>query len=116
MKKYTLLFAILFSAYFGFGQANLVVEAPLNNNTNGVNRGPNGTINHTYLRACYLVLQSELFNIPSGTNITTFGFTLTTVTQPEKCTQTGNFTRFTFRTLRISVIKKEQYMPQRSRA
>jgi hypothetical protein len=76
MKKvlFTLI-GVISSITFTFGQATLIVEAPLDNTTS-TNRAPNGTAAHTYLRACALVLQSELTNIPSGTSITSFGFTL----------------------------------------
>jgi len=91
MKKFTLAFSILLiSTFLGFSQANLFVEAPLNNNTNGVNRGPNGTSAHASLRGCYLVLQSELNNIPAGTTLTSFGFTMTTGTTGMPAM--GNFT------------------------
>jgi len=90
MKKITLAFVLLLlSKSLGFSQANIFVEAPLNQITGSVNRGPNGTAAHSYVSGCYLVSQAELMNIPSGTSLTSFGFTLAAgVTAPVS----GNFT------------------------
>ncbi|MES2680556.1 MAG: T9SS type A sorting domain-containing protein [Bacteroidota bacterium] len=90
MKRFILLFTILFSVNYSFGQANLVIEAPLNDNTGGINRGPNGTAAHAFLRGCYLVAQSELVNIPIGTSLTSFGFTMSA--GATGAAASGNFT------------------------
>lgn len=91
MKKITLFFLmVLFSSNIFYGQSTYIVEAPLNNNTPNNSRAPNGSANHVYMQACYLVLQSELANIPSGTSLTTFGFTLFVGTAGSAAT--GNFT------------------------
>lgn len=104
MRIITLVLAILFFSSAGiYGQANLVVEAPLNDNTNGVNRAPNGTSAHAFLRACYLVLQSELGNIPSGTNISSLGFTMTTGTTGAAVP--GNITVYLQNTTDVTYLK-----------
>lgn len=92
MKKITLVLStILFFSSHVFGQSNFLVQAPLNNGSTTQVRAPNGLSTSGYMRACALVLPSELTNIPVGSNISSFGFTLATstvVTIPV----TGNFT------------------------
>ncbi len=78
MKKIILLIIGMLSCIgISFCQPNILIEAPLNNQTTTQVRAPNGTSAHGFQRACALVLQSELVNIPVGTTLTTFGFTLT---------------------------------------
>src|SRR5688572_17072895 len=89
MKKLYLCFLLLMSLTQIFAQSSLVVQAPLHDNTTNVNRAPNGTAAHTYYNAAFLVLQDELKNIPSGTSITQFGFTLSTGAAGSAA---GNFT------------------------
>jgi hypothetical protein len=90
MKRLILLFTFLCSVNLSFSQANLLIEAPLNDNTGGINRGPNGTAAHAFLRGCYLVTQSELVNIPIGTSLTSFGFTMSA--GATGAAASGNFT------------------------
>lgn len=78
MKRFTFLFLLLLLARLGHSQAVIAVEAPLNSNSSSINRGPNGTAAHAFVRGSYLVKQSELININPGTVITSFGFTLAT--------------------------------------
>jgi hypothetical protein len=74
MKKITqFLLVALFATSFSFGQANIVLDAPIGNSTTGV-RVPNGTNAHSFMRGSSLVLGSELNSILSGTPINTFGF------------------------------------------
>ncbi len=103
MKRFTTLFATLLFVNFSFGQANLIIEAPLNDNTGGINRGPNGTAAHAFLRACYLVPQSELVNIPTGTSLTSFGFTMSAGASGAPAT--GNFTVYLQNTADVSYQK-----------
>ncbi len=104
MKKITLLFISVFaSCNLFFGQANLIVEAPLDNTTTQV-RAPNGLSTYAYLRACALVMQSELTNIPTGSTLTLFGFTIsptTTMTIPVS----GNFTVYLENTTNTTYLK-----------
>jgi len=79
MKKITfIVLAILAFFQSGFGQANILVKAPPGNNATTQVRAPNGNSSHTTMRGCFLVSQAELtpYMLP-GTNISTFGFTLT---------------------------------------
>lgn len=92
MKKITLaLFALLLSTGFSFGQANILVKAPPGNNATTQVRAPNGNASHTTMRGCFLVTQAELtpYMLP-GTNISSFGFTLTSGVTGSPVT--GNFT------------------------
>lgn len=90
MKKITLiLFAFVISFEFASGQVTSIEKAPLDNSTTQV-RAPNGLSTYAYLRACALVLQSELSNIAPNTMLTHFGFTLQTGVATNACT--GNFT------------------------
>jgi len=104
MKKITLvLITVLASCNLFFAQTNLIVEAPLDNTTTQV-RAPNGLSTYAYLRACALVMQSELTNIPSGSTLTLFGFTIastTTMTIPVS----GNFTVYLENTTNTSYLK-----------
>ncbi len=103
MKRSLLFFAALFFTFLAFGQTNLVVEAPLNNNATSINRGPNGTSAHAYLSACFLVPQADLFNMPSGVNISSFGFTLNTGVTSSPVS--GNFTVYLQNTSDVSYQK-----------
>ena len=92
MKKIYLSFLMLMSLSQIFAQANLVVQAPLHDNTANVNRAPNGSSAHTYYNAAFLVLQDELKNITPGTSITQFGFSLSIGTAGSAAS--GNFTLY----------------------
>lgn len=104
MKK-TLFFLIgLLFTQATFGQVNLFFEAPQNNASTTQVRAPNGQSTAAYMRACALVLQNELANIPANTNITSFGFTLSTsgsVSTPVA----GNFTVYLQNTTDVSYLK-----------
>lgn len=104
MKKITLSFALVLMCFnFAFSQANFLVEAPLDNSTTQV-RAPNGLSTYASMRACALVLQSELTNIPAGTNITSFGFTLST-SSSVNVPVTGNFTVYLQNTNDVTYLK-----------
>jgi hypothetical protein len=79
MKKITLILFAAFTLYVNcFSQTNILVQAPPGNNATTQVRAPNGNSSHTTMRGCFLVSASELtpYMLP-GTNISTFGFTLT---------------------------------------
>ncbi|WP_317897345.1 T9SS type A sorting domain-containing protein [Aurantibacillus circumpalustris] len=104
MKKITFfIIALCCSVNFAFSQATLIIEAPLDNTTTQV-RAPNGTSTHAYLRACALVMQSELTNIPNATSISLFGFTLST-TGSVNIPVTGNFTVYLQNTTDVTYLK-----------
>ncbi len=104
MKKITLLFVCIFAfGISGFAQAVLLVEAPQNNGSTTQTRAPNGTVGHSYLRACALVLANELTNLPSGSTISDFGFTLQTGTSGTPVS--GNFTLFLQNTNDLTYLK-----------
>lgn len=103
MKKIILptLIALL-SISVGFSQVNTFAEAPLNNASTTGFRAPNGTAAYAFMRACALVLPSELTNIPLGTTISSFGFTLSTgATIPVA----GNFTVYLQNTSDLTYLK-----------
>src|SRR5688572_28770129 len=102
MKNFLL---IIFTAFCSlvYSQSTYIVEAPLNNNTPSAQRAPNGTAAHAYMRGAFLVLQSELANIPSNTNLTTFGFTLFVGTAGTAAT--GNLTVYLENTTDITYLK-----------
>lgn len=91
MKRITLLFLILFLAKVGFSQLNVLTEAPQNNASTTAFRAPNGSSAYAYMRACALVLQSDLTAIAPGTTLTSFGFTLST---GAAVAVAGNFTLY----------------------
>lgn len=92
MKKITLIIVILLQTFENvFSQANFLVKAPMHNSTTQV-RAPNGTANAASMRACVLVLASELTNIQPGSQITTFGFTLSNTPAMVSMPVSGNFT------------------------
>jgi len=104
MKKITFLIACIFALNVsGFAQAVLLVEAPQNNGSTSQTRAPNGTVGHSYMRACALVLANELTNLPSGSTISDFGFTLQTGTSGTPVS--GNFTLFLQNTNDITYLK-----------
>jgi len=91
---------------YGFGQVTSIVEAPMDNGSTTQVRAPNGTSTYAYHRACALVLQSDLVNIPSGSTINSFGYTLTTgATVPV----TGNFTVYVQNTTDVAYSKGTNY-------
>lgn len=102
MKKNLFLIAILLSFNFAFSQSSLLVQAPLGPTTTQL-RAPNGTSGHAYLRACSLVLASELTNLPSGSTVSSFGFTLSTGTGGSAVA--GNFTLYLQNTTDVSYQK-----------
>src|SRR5688572_19467354 len=76
MKKLILAFTLLvFSFGFVYGQSTLFVTAPNGLSTTQL-RVPNGLASCAYMRACVLVLPTELAQIPSTSTLTQFGFTL----------------------------------------
>jgi len=82
MKKTVLLFFVCIAIHYtSVSQSLLLTQAPLGPTTTQV-RAPNGTSSHAFLRACSLVLPSELSTLPSGSTLSTFGFTLSTGTSP----------------------------------
>ena len=104
MKKISLtLITLVLSISFAFSQANMIVEAPLDNSTTQV-RAPNGLSTYAYLRACALVVQSELTNMPTSTSISLFGFTLAT-TSTVSIPVTGNFTVYLQNTTDVAYLK-----------
>jgi hypothetical protein len=104
MKKITLvLLTVLASSNFYFGQANLIVQAPLDNTSTQV-RAPNGLSSSAYLNACALVLQTELTGIPNNSTLSLFGFTLAT-TSTVTIPVTGNFTVYLQNTTDITYLK-----------
>jgi len=104
MKKINLLFACLFVLVSQvFPQAILQIEAPLNNGSTTQQRAPNGTAAQAYMRACALVLANELGNLPSGSTISNFGFTLSTGTSGTPVT--GNFTVYLQNTADLTYLK-----------
>jgi hypothetical protein len=107
MKKKLLVSLFLFIAFINsqnyFGQAVLLLEAPIDNTTTQV-RAPNGLSTYAYLRACALVLQSELTNLPTGSSISQFGFTLAT-TSTVSVPVAGNFTVYLQNTTDVSYLK-----------
>ncbi|MDZ4664553.1 MAG: T9SS type A sorting domain-containing protein [Bacteroidota bacterium] len=77
MKKIYSLSILLLSITLFKAQVNIVTTCPsasLSNGTTGL-RAPNGTANHTSLRACYHVPASELSALTAS--IASFGFVLT---------------------------------------
>lgn len=86
-----------------YGQAVIQLEAPQNNGSTTQQRAPNGTANHAYMRACALVLANELSNLPNGSSISNFGFTLQTGTSGTPVT--GNFTLYLQNTNDASYLK-----------
>ncbi len=104
MKKILLVFVFIFvTVTFGFSQAILQIEAPLNNGSTTQQRAPNGTAAQVYMRACALVLANELTNLPSGSTISNFGFTLSTGTSGTPVS--GNFTVYLQNTADITYLK-----------
>jgi hypothetical protein len=91
MKKITLILLSVLSATGVFGQANILIKAPQGNNATTQVRAPNGNSSHTTMRGCFLVTAAELtpYMLP-GTNISSFGFTLSAGVTGTACT--GNFT------------------------
>jgi len=92
MKKITLCL-IAFITLFNLAKAQPVFyyEAPLSDNSTTQVRAPNGTNGAAYMRACALVLASELTNIPVNTTLTSFGFT---INSGANVTVPGSFTLY----------------------
>jgi len=93
MKKTLLFLLSLLTAQTISSQVNIVFEAPQNNASTTQVRAPSGQATAAFMRACALVLQNELSYMPANTNISGFGFTLSTsgsVSTPVS----GNFTLY----------------------
>jgi hypothetical protein len=76
MKKITLVFLLALSS-FGTAFGQLYVDAPMYDGSSSSVSGPNGTSSHKYMRASWLVLQSELTNFAlTNSVVTNFGFNL----------------------------------------
>jgi hypothetical protein len=104
MKKiYLILFLISTSLSSIFGQLNLQVIAPPGNGATTQSRGPNGTANHMFMRGCFLVTQAELTSLVTGTNVTSFGFSLTTGVTGSPVT--GSITVYLQNTSDVSYLK-----------
>lgn len=104
MKKYLLILIALITvtSFSGFAQITNYIKAPNGVTTTQV-RAPNGLSNYAYLRACALVLQSELTGIsPANNTVTAFGYTLQSGTNVP-CT--GNFTVYLQNTSDVSYTK-----------
>ncbi|MGZ4097470.1 MAG: T9SS type A sorting domain-containing protein [Bacteroidia bacterium] len=105
MKKFTFIVLVtLCSISSVFSQANLLVKAPAGNNATSTTRAPNGTVAHTTMRGCFFVSQAEIgqYFVP-GTNISTFGFSLTAGVTGTAVT--GNFTVYLQNTSDASYLK-----------
>lgn len=103
MKKITLCL-MAFIILFNLAKAQPVTfyEAPLSDNSTTQVRAPNGTATQAYMRACALVLATELTNIASGTTLTSFGFT---VNSGAGSTVPGTFTLYLENTTDVSFTK-----------
>lgn len=106
-KNYFLLLAFVTCFSSIFSQATFYVEAPPFDNGTSANRAPNGTVAHSYMRACALVLQSELTGIVPNSTITSFGFTLNTGTNLTAVA--GNFTLYLENTNDVAYTKSATY-------
>ncbi len=109
MKKITSLLFACTLLFFGklIAQPTVYIEAPPYDNGTSSNRAPNGTSAHTYMRACALVLASELTGIAPNTTITSFGFTLNTGTNLNSVV--GNFTLYLENTSDITNTKSTNF-------
>jgi hypothetical protein len=108
MKKiYLLLLSTLFIQQNIYSQATAYVEAPIYDNSTTTGRAPNGTIGHSFMRGCALVLGTELTNLSNGSNITSFGFTLNSGTSATAVS--GNFTLYLQNTTDITYQKGTTY-------
>ena len=76
MKKITLTLLTAIASFAAFAQVNTIVNVPAPNTNPGTsgNRGPNGTVNHTVMRAQYFVSQTDMAGVSS--TVTSFGFNL----------------------------------------
>ncbi len=93
MKKILFVFSIImFTTVINLtAQPVFYTQAPFGVTTTQV-RAPNGLSTYAYLRACALVLQTELTGIsPTNNTITSFGFTLSA---GANAPSTGNFTLY----------------------
>lgn len=85
MKKHLLLLLIICIYYIGQSQT-VTVLAPANSSTTTQVRAPNGLTSHTTMRAHLIITAAELTALPSGTPISSIGFTLTTGATPTAAT------------------------------
>lgn len=91
-NQFTLLISFLFLVIFAGAQPVNYIEAPVFDNSTSTGRGPNGTTNHVYMRACGLVKATELSGIASNATISSFGFSLNAGASTNA--PTGNFTLY----------------------
>lgn len=75
-KNYLLLIAFLGIVGATFSQPVSYIEAPPFDNSTTQVRAPNGLSTQAYMRACALVLGTELTGITPNSTLTSFGFTL----------------------------------------
>jgi len=79
MKKiYFVVILLICGLSTGFAQVNLQVIAPISNGATTQARAPNGNASHACMRGCFIVPASELTSLVTGTNVSSFGFTMTT--------------------------------------
>lgn len=81
MKKHFLLLLTIGTYFIGQSQ-NVTVLAPANSSTTTQVRAPNGLASHTTMRAHLIITAAELSALPSGTPISSVGFTLTSGATP----------------------------------
>jgi hypothetical protein len=108
MKKITLIVLSVLSSLGVFSQANILFKAPPGNNATTQVRAPNGNAQHTTMRGVFLVTANELtpYMLP-GTNISTFGFTLSAGVTGTACT--GSFSVYLENTGDITYNKGASY-------
>lgn len=78
MKKFTLSLLCAMGLTSAIAQVNTFYTAPANSNGTSGLRAPNGTANHTRMRAMYLVPPADMAGISTATSLNTFGFSLAT--------------------------------------
>jgi len=102
MKKITLaLFSVV--CFFGsvLSQPNITIQAPLGNSSSQL-RAPNGTVDHTALKACYLIKKTELTAL-TGTLVT--GLALDVLGGTGSTAVTGQFTVYLQNTPDVTYLK-----------
>ncbi|MBL7931004.1 MAG: T9SS type A sorting domain-containing protein [Bacteroidia bacterium] len=100
-KSVILLILCLAISQTFFSQVNLFFQAPQGVTTTQV-RAPNGLSTYAYMRACALVLQSDLTSLPVNSTLTAFGFTMSASTN---VSTTGNFTVYLENTTNTTYLK-----------
>lgn len=76
MKKFLLSLGLTASALSASGQVTLAKYLPETAPTTSQTRAPNGTTNHTTLRAHFIIPASEVTGIPAGIQFSKVGFVL----------------------------------------